>query len=140
MSAQEVAAMDRMHKKGEPPKDIIAKLVEARAKKGAAGPSPAAVYRFLALESYKRGAAEKRGRKSRLPKRLLQTANAARLKLIKEANNGWLVTCGVVHQETKRMLREKGLLGRGVRMPSEDWLKRQMRARTQVRALSLIHI
>ena len=32
------------------------------------------------------------------------------------------------------MLREKGLLGRGVQMPSEDWLKRQMRARTQVRA------
>ena len=27
MSAQEVSAMDRMHKKGEPPKDIIAKLV-----------------------------------------------------------------------------------------------------------------
>ena len=67
MSAQEVAAMDRMHKKGEPPKDIIAKLVEARAKKGAAGPSPSAVYRFLAGVSYKREAAEKHGRKRRLP-------------------------------------------------------------------------
>lgn len=27
MSAQEVSAMDRMNKKGEPPKDMIAKLV-----------------------------------------------------------------------------------------------------------------
>ena len=74
MSPHEVAAMDRMHRKGDPPKDIIAKLAATRAKNGKAGPNASAVYRFLAGESYQRGAAENRGRKSRLPQRFLPHA------------------------------------------------------------------
>ena len=134
MSPEEVDKADSLQKGGETPQQILAKLQAARAKKGRSGPSSSGVYRFLSGETYKRGVAEKRGRRSRLPPRLVQTANAERRKLIKKANNDYLVVWADIHKATKKVLRERGVLNRRVKMPSADWLARLIRASTAVRA------
>ena len=82
LSDSEVATMDRMHKKGAAPRAIIAKLQCARAKRGGAGPSQSAVYRFLNSSTYERGRADTRGRKVGLPEGLVHTAFTKRIQLI----------------------------------------------------------
>ena len=126
--------MDRLHKEGWSPQDIGSALRTSRGKRGEPGPSQSAVYSFLAGKTYVRGRSETRGRKSRLPPRIVQTANRERICLIREADNEHLVTWQDVRDATKRVLQARGALRRGVRMPSTDWLARRVRAKTAVRA------
>ena len=123
-----------MQKAGKKPQQIIEGLQKKRERKGLEGPGSTAVYDFLSGKTHKRGAEEKRGRISKMPRRLISTAMAARRKLIKEADNEWLVTWEDVHEETRKELRREGLLCDGAQMPSEDWLARQIRVATPLRA------
>ena len=134
MTPEEVRRMDRMQKAGRGPKDIARALQHSRTQRGEAGPSHSAVYSFLSGKTYARGRAETRGRKSRLPRGLIATANRERIRLIQEADNEYLVAWGDIAGATKRALKARGALGRGVRMPSADWLARRVRAQTDVRA------
>lgn len=134
LSETEANLIDKMQKQGKMPKDILAKLQKDRACRGSAGPGSSAVYNFLAGLTHKRGADETRGRTSRIPPRLVSIAVGVRRKLIKKADNEWLVTWEDIHEETKKELRRLGLLHRGMQMPSEDWLARQVRAKSSVRA------
>ena len=134
MSRKEIAKMDDMNKRGKTPQEILAKLQAARNSKGETGPSKDGVYRFLSGHTYKRGAKENRGRRARLPPRLVQIANAERRKLIQKASNDHLVVWADIHKATKNALRDRGLLRGRVRMPSVDWLARLVRTHTQVRA------
>ena len=126
--------MDRLHKEGHSPAQILKSLRDGRTKRGESGPSRSAVYSFLAGKTYTRGRSETRGRKPRLPASLVQTANRERIRLIKEADNELLVTWEDVAAATKQVLRAKGALHGGARMPSADWLARLVRAKTAVRA------
>ena len=74
LTENEVVSMDRMHKHGNTPQQIIAKLQKDRAKKGLKGPGRSAVYNFLAGLTHQRGAKETRGRPSKMPARLVSTA------------------------------------------------------------------
>jgi hypothetical protein len=65
---------------------------------------------------------------------LLQTANAQRRRLIKEAKNGYLVTWADVREATRKVLKARGVLRGGIRMPSTDWLARKVREALPVRA------
>jgi len=134
MTAAEIQTMDMLHKKGKTPQEVVAKLQADRAKRGATGPSQSAVYRFLGGGSYLRVRQERRGRKKRLPPRLVQVANAQRLKLLREAGNEYLVTWGDVHKATRKVFRDKGVLRGCVRMPAADYFARVVRKGTAIRA------
>ena len=134
MSQQEISLVDSLHKEGKTPKQILERLQKKRDRKGLKGPGSTAVYDFLSGATHKRGAEEKRGRISKMPRRLISSALAERKKLIKEADNEWLVTWEDVHKATEKELRRQGLLTGGAKMPSEDWLARQVRAKTPLRA------
>ena len=126
--------MDDMHKKGKSPKEILAKLQRDRARHGDDGPGSSAVYNFLAGVTHRRDASETRGRPSQLPRRLVSTAVRVRKHLIQKAKNEYVVTWEDVHAATKVELKRLGLLGRGTKMPSEDWLGRLVRDASEVRA------
>ena len=134
MSPEEVALMDKMLKRGDSAKVILEKLQANRDKKGETGPGKDGVYRFIAGETYQRAVEEKRGRPANLPPLLVQTANAERRKLVKKADNDYLVVWADVHAATKKVLRARGVLNRRTKMPSEDWLARLVREHTEVRA------
>ena len=70
-----------------------------------------------------------------MPRRLISTAAAVRRKLIQKADNEWLVTWEDMHKETKQELKWQNLLQSGTLMPSEDWLARQVRAKSAVHRL-----
>ena len=78
ISEREVRRMDRLQKEGQSPAQILQSLRDGRTKRGEPGPSRSAVYTFLAGKTYTRGRSETRGRKPRLPARLVQTANRER--------------------------------------------------------------
>lgn len=134
LSEAEIDRVDSMQKAGRTPKQILSTLQRNRARRGGTGPGSTAVYDFLAGATHERGAEETRGRTAKMPRRLISTAAAARRRLIKNADNEWLVTWEDVHKETKKELKRTKLLKRGTRMPSEDWLARQVRAKSAVRA------
>ena len=77
---------------------------------------------------------DERGQSGSLSPRLVQVANKARVKLIKEAGNDNLVTWEDVHKATKKALRSQGFLTKGVRVPRIDWLARLLREKSAVRA------
>ena len=133
-SEAEVEKMDKLQKSGTSPQDILTKMKAARQRRDEAGPSQASVYRFLGGFTYVRGREETRGRPGNVPKDLVRVANQQRRKLIKEAKNEYLVTWGDVHDATKKVLKERGHVNRNCPMPCEDWLARQVRAVTPVRA------
>ena len=133
-SNAEVLQMDKLLKAKNTPGDIIRKLQSARARAGKEGPSASAVYRFLKGETFKRDVSETRGAKARLPTGVITVANQQRRRLIKKANNNYLVTWEDVHKATKETLRGRSALRGGVRMPSPDWLARKVREKTPVRA------
>ena len=134
-SQMEVVRMDALQKtKLWTPKEILAKLTSARKRRHESGPSAASVYRFLGGETYVRGREETRGRPSKLPADMVKIANRQRRRLIAEAKNEYLVTWGDVHKATKKELKSKGRIGSKRVMPSEDWLARQVRDVTPVRA------
>jgi len=138
MSSKELQIADQMHKAGKAKKDIVERLQAARARVDEEGPSVTAVYRHLRGVTYKRDACETRGRPSTLPPRLVITAMQQRLQLIRAAKKDprgpHMVTCSDIHVATKKVLRERGVLTGGVRMPSEDWLARQIRQNNDCRA------
>ena len=134
LTGQEVVAMDKMQKEGKSPGQILVSLRARRRRSGGVGPGKSAVYNFLSRQTHRRGAAETRGRKSKIPANLVRVAVAKRRKLIKDAGNEWLVTWGDVHAETKKVLKASGSIRRARDMPSEDWLARQVRDNTEVRA------
>ena len=111
LSEDVVMRMDRLQKQGSSPKDILRRLRAARARRDEPGPSQTAVYTFVAGKTYVRGRAEVRGRKSRLPAGLVATAMRERVRLIKEADNDWLVTWDGVRAATKRVLQARGPCG-----------------------------
>ena len=74
MSVKELQLLEARQKDGKTPKEIVNFLQNRRAKAGGEGPSASAVYRHLKGETYRRSAAEKRGRKSTLPPRWVHTA------------------------------------------------------------------
>ena len=116
------------------PKEIHSLLAEQRTEQGVEPVCLSAIWKALAGTTHRRGRSETRGRKPRLPARLVQTANRERIRLIKEADNELLATWEDVAAATKRVLRARGALHRGARMPSADWLARLVRAKTAVRA------
>ena len=126
--------MDKMQKEGKSPGQILVSLRARRRRSGGLGPGKTAVYNFLSGQTHQRGAVETRGRKSKIPADLVPVAMAKRRKLIKDAGNEWLVMWGDVHAETKKALKANGSLKRAKDMPSEDWLARQIRASTDMRA------
>ena len=65
-----------------------------------------------------------------MPARLVSTASAMRRRLIKKADNEYVVTWDDIHSETKKELKKRKLLKSGTRVPSEDWLARQVRDET----------
>ena len=134
LSEAEIDRVDSMQKTGRTPKQILSTLQRSRARKGDAGPGSTAVYDFLAGATHQRGAEETRGRTAKMPRRLISIAAAVRRKLIQKADNEWLVTWEDIHKETKKELKRQNLLPPGTRMPSEDWLARQVRAKSAVRA------
>lgn len=135
MTADEIALLERFHKQGKTVEEVLAKLQADRAKEGETVPSKTAVYRFLEGKTYERGRSETRGAKRiRRPSNLPSTANKQRIKLIKEAKNDYLVTWSDVHQATKTVLKKRGAIDRTHKMPSQDWLEREMRDNYDVRA------
>ena len=74
MSAREIQLMDAWQKAGRPVSEICAELRAQRARKGATGPGKTAVYEFLRGNTYVRGKAEARGRKSKHPQQLVRIA------------------------------------------------------------------
>ena len=134
LSESEIDRIDTLQKSGKTPKQILAKLQNTRACKGSTGPGSTAVYDFLAGATHERGAEETRGRTPAMPPRLVSTAIAMRRKLIKKAANEWLVTWEDILKETEKELKRLKLMSRGAAMPSEDWLARQVRAKSAVRA------
>ena len=129
----EVEVLDAMLRKKSTPQAAIKKLQRGRSKDRSKGPSESAVYAFWSGKSYARNNEERRGRKSKVPPRIVRVANAERVKLLKSANNRYRVTWGDVHKATKKALKERGDLTRRHRMPSLDWLRRRLRE-VQVRS------
>ena len=126
--------INKKQKKGVEPQKILATLQRARAKKGETGPSQPAVYRLLEGSTYQPDAKETRGRSSKIPKTMVKVAAAVRRKLIKRADNEYLVTWQDVHKATRAKLRSQGKLTKNSKMPSEDRMARETRAETQIRA------
>ena len=126
--------MDDMRKDGEEPKDILAKLQRNRARKGSHGPGHATAYNFLAGAAHRRDATESRGRISKMPPRLVSVAARMRKRLTQQANNEYPVAWDDIHAATKTELRRLGLLTRGTKMLSVDWLTRLVRNPIEVRA------
>ncbi len=126
--------MNQLQKQGQEPAKILKKLRKDRLKKGGTGPSQSAVYRVLKGITYKPQKEETRCRPPTVPATLVKVANEERAKLIKHADNEYLVTWGDVHKATRKRLRSQGRLKKGVRMPSEDWMARAVRKATPVRA------
>jgi len=69
-----------------------------------------------------------------MPPRLVSVALKVRKMLIQNAENEYLVTWEDVHSATKVELKRLGLLTRRTKMPSEDWLGRLVREKSEVRA------
>ena len=69
-----------------------------------------------------------------MPPRLVSVAVRMRKRLTQQANSEYLVTWDVIHAATKTNLRRLGLLTRGTKMPSVDWLTRLVRNAIEVRA------
>jgi hypothetical protein len=134
MSAKEVATADQLQKRGVEATVILEKLQRSRSRLRDHGPSKSSVQRLLSGSAYVRGRSEARGRKPKMPKGIIRTANAERLKLIKSANNDYLVTWADIRKATKTALKAQGRLTRGYHMPGEDWLARKMRETCSVRA------
>ena len=134
LSVDEVNVIEKMRRQGKNPNDILCQLIKTRGKRGIAGPSSSAVYRFLNGETYQRSEVEERGRKTSLPPRLVQVGSEQRRKLIKAAANEYLVTWADVHKATKKALRARGLLTKTTPMPSLDWFARLVRENADIRA------
>ncbi len=134
MDRREVDRVNQLQKQGQAPSKIVKRLQSDRHRKGETGPSQSAVYRLLEGSTYKPQAEQSRGRAAALPRNLVKVAFQERRKLIKKADNEHLVTWGDVHKATKKKLRSQGHLKKGVRMPSEDWMARNARKETSVRA------
>ena len=138
MSDAEVARLDLMQKAGNDAPQILKTLQKARQKKGETGPSPSAVYRRMAGDTYAKGGANEadaRGRPSTMPPNVCKVASQQRAMLHKAADNEYLVTWSDVHKATKAKLRAQGVLKKeGVKMPCPDVLAKAVRAATDVRA------
>ena len=134
LTEQEAQLIEKLHKQKKTPSEILTRLQTKRAKKDADGPSTHAVYRVLKGETHTRGQPETRGAKSKLPARCVATANAQRRRLIKEAQNNHIVTWEDIHGATQKVLRARGSLRGGARMPAADYLARLVRSKTPVRA------
>ena len=113
LTQAEVATIDRLQKKGTTPGEVLKTLRRSRRENGGVGPGKTAIYDFMNGTTHKRGAAERRGRKSRVPPRILTVANTERRKLIKKANHEYLVTWDAVHATAKRVLKKRCLLSQG---------------------------
>ena len=92
LSDGQIGVIDKLHKSGKEPIQILAKLRNDRERKGNPGAGSSAVYNFLAGGTHERGGEEIRGRTSNMPPRLISTAIAMRRKLIKKADDEWPVT------------------------------------------------
>ena len=134
MTEAEVATADALQKQGHSAREVLATLQKERRKAGGRGPSQSAVYRFLKGDTYKRGASEQRGRPVALPPDMVSVAEEVRMKLMEASNSQFMVTWSDIYKETKRTLKARGLVTKSVKMPSEDWFTRTMRAQTEVRA------
>ena len=92
LTQAEVATIDRLQKKGTTPGEVLKTLRRSRRENGSVGPGKTAIYDFMNGTTHKRGAAERRGRKSRVPPGILTVANTERRKLIKKAKKGLVFT------------------------------------------------
>ena len=113
--------------------DILATLQQKRRRRSLSGPSQSAVYRFVAGETYIRGAAEKRGASNKIPDKVVKELDKTRLRLAKEAASDYFVTWEDVVEEGKKDLRKKGLLGKREPMWSPDAVARRSRELLNVR-------
>ena len=134
LSADEIAKADAGLKRKRPVTDILKDLQKARAQSGGTGPSRSALFRFAKGDTYVRETAENRGRPVTRPRDLVKVADKERKRLVKEADNQYLVTWEDVHKATTKAFRKAGKLTKGVKMVSADWMSRQVRSTTAVRA------
>ena len=129
MSEAEIYKLEEMQKSGHGAAEIIKALQKARRKAGESGPSAPAVYRAMSGKAYKRGASEQRR-----PANLVKAASRARMRLAREAKSEHMVTWSDIYKDAKKILKAKSAFSKKVRMPSEDWFQRVVRAETDVRA------
>ena len=102
MTQPGVATIDRLQKKGTAP-GVLKTLRTSRRENGDVGPGKTAIFDFTNGTTHMRGAAERSGRKSRVPPGILTVENTERRKLIKKATNEYLVTWDDVHAAAKRV-------------------------------------
>ena len=134
MSEAEIYKLEEMQKSGHGAAEIIKALQKARRKAGESGPSAPAVYRAMSGKAYKRGASEQRGRPKSRPANIMKAAIRARMRLAREAKSEHMVTWSDIYKDAKKILKAKSAFSKKVRMPSEDWFQRVVRAETDVRA------
>ena len=70
-STDELATMDRLAAKGTEATKVVTHLQAKRTRRHEPGPSPSAVYKFLAGDTHQRDKSETRGRPSKLPRGLV---------------------------------------------------------------------
>ena len=93
LTVREMDLIDKtVRKDGASPLDACRAVARGRERRGENPIHKSSIYRYLAGDTHRRGAKEKRGRK-----RLLSAADATRLdqtrrRLIAEADNEWVVT------------------------------------------------
>jgi hypothetical protein len=85
MSKGEQDNMLKMHRAGKAPKDILAKIVAQRVRRGIEVPEIGVVWRFLKGETHRRSAVEARGRHPKLSKTNVLKINCVRKDLVKKA-------------------------------------------------------
>ena len=69
-----------------------------------------------------------------MPTNLVKVAGQVRLKLARTIESEYMVTWADVFKETKRVLQDRAALTNKVKMPSEGWFARNVRANTKVGA------
>ena len=132
-SPRELALMDGMLKKREKPKKIISALLRGRKRNKVAPPSKSAVYRYLSGETYQRDASETRGVSSIIGEREMKVYDSVRTKLLKEAENDYVVTWDDIAEEGQRGLRKRKLIKRSQCGLAPDTLRKRMNNELNVR-------
>jgi hypothetical protein len=65
---------------------------------------------------------------------LVETANVQRRRLVREADNDYLVVWSDLRKVTKKVLRKRGVLRGKVRMPAAGHFQKLVRKQTSIRA------
>ena len=84
--------MDKLQRDGRTPSQILKQVNAGKRRRRASLASKTAVYRYLGGETYKRDAAETRGRPVKVDGKAMAVYDRVRKRLQKESENEWCVT------------------------------------------------